>query len=171
MYSLDDLGTFVSLRPSEATLDALEALQASMGLTSPVLRDALHCTVVDSSKTMRGYTAWGELYPSIHAEPVMLAVWPWMEDRECVVLQLKSEDIVLRNQRLCDVYHVPAGKYPFIPHITLGYGTESETVRLLSPSVLQAVIPRVSFVKEYSIACCSEVRDHILKNLNTDSPL
>ena len=171
MYSIDDLGTFVSLRPSEATLDAIEALQAAMGLTKPVPRDSIHCTVVDSVKTMRGYTAWGELYPSIHATPTMLAVWPWMDDRECVVLQLNSEDIVLRNQRLCDIYQVPPTQHSFVPHITLAYGTENDTVRLLPPSVLQMAIPRVSFVKEYSIACCSEVRDHILKNLNTESPL
>lgn len=169
MYSIDDLGTFVSLRPSSNSLDELEALQAAMQLPNPVPRDSIHCTVVDSAKTMRGYTAWGEIWPCIHSTPVGLAKWPWLDNRECVVLLLDSEDIILRNQRLCDIYKVPPAKYPFVPHITLAYGTENDDIRLLPPSVLQLAIQRVSFVKEYSIACCSEVRDHILKNLNTDN--
>ena len=168
MYALDDLGTFVSLRPSTNSLDELVALQAAMELPNPVPRDSLHCTIVDSTKTMRGYTAWGEVWPCIHATPVALARWPWMGNRECVVLILDSEDIILRNQRLCDIYKVPPAKYPFIPHITLSYGTENDAARLLAPSVLQMAIPRVSFVKEYSVACCSEVRDHILKTINLD---
>lgn len=168
MYSIDDLGTFVSLRPSFNSLDALEALQLAMGLSNPVPRDSIHCTVIDSSKTMRGYTAWGEIWPCIHATPISVARWPWMDDRECVVLLLDSEDIILRNHRLRDIYRVPPARYPFIPHVTLAYGTENDDIRMLAPSVLQMAIPRVSFVKEYSIACCSEVRDHILKNLNTE---
>ena len=163
MYSLDDLGTFVSLRPSSHSLDELQALQKVLDLPNPVTRDALHCTVVDSAKTMRGYTAWGEIWPCIRACPISIQRWPWMVDRECVVLTLNSDDIVVRNQRLVDIYNIPPSKYPFAPHITLAYGTEG----CVLPDAIQSVLPSITFVKEYSIACCSDVRDFILQNLNT----
>lgn len=160
-----DLGIFVGLRPSLESLDDLQVLQMGLGLPNPVPREDLHCTVMDSEQTMTGYTAWGEIWPRIRASSYNLEVWNWMDTRQCVVLILESEDIVSRHNRLRELYDVPSPPHPYVPHITLAYGTEQSDFHLLSPSVLVMSYPQIAFVEEYSLPYCSKVKDYIVHQM------
>ena len=147
-----DTGTFVALRPSSSSLDDLEVLQQIVNVSTPVPRELLHCTLVDSPKTMEGFSAYGNIWPGIFTSPSHLEVWPWESDRECLVLVLHDEEnITLRHSILNEVYEVPPASHPFVPHITLAYGTEKDTLRLISPSVLQSTIISINLIEEYSV--------------------
>ena len=147
-----DTGTFVALRPSSSSLDDLERLQQIVKVFNPVPRALLHCTLVDSPKTMDGFKAIGNLCSGIFTIPSHLEVWSWEVKHECLVLVLcKEENITLRHATLNSTYEIPAPGYPFVPHITLAYGTENDILRLISPSVVQSTIASINFVEEYSI--------------------
>ncbi len=141
------LGTFGALTPSTKCQQKLTFFMQDNNIQNPVLPEDMHCTLLQSSKYVPGFSAEASLAKPIFANNLKCAVFNKKDKdggkRQVLVVTFNCPEIIQRRERIIkdagDNYKEAATKNEYIPHITLSYdaGTEPLDTDLLTYNLSQ----------------------------------
>lgn len=117
--SKKEKGTFVGMRFSEDSVKKIMKFIKDNKVPNPIDKDDLHVTVVYSLNIMDGYEPKGELDPPIEVEPKKISLFG--EDKDALVVELKSSKLRKRNREIVDTYKPKQTYTDYKPHFTLSY--------------------------------------------------
>lgn len=115
-------GTYAGLRFGDGDEDKIMSLIKKMGIPNPISREDIHLTLLYSRKYLPNYKAAQDT--DMWAYPDDFHIFKGFDDKEILVLLLKSDDAHKRHKFLMKE-HGATYDYPeYKPHITLSYDVD-----------------------------------------------
>jgi len=152
------LGTFGALVPSTKCQQKLTFFMQDNNIKNPVLPEDMHCTLLQSTKYVPGYSAETSLARPIFANNLKCAIFDKRDaeggKRQVLVVTFNCPEIIQRRERVIrdagDNYKEAATRNTYIPHITLSYdaGTDPLDVDMLTYN-LSEYLDLLLFDSEY----------------------
>lgn len=120
---------YVDVEPDEDTKRALHRLQARFKLPNPLNTQKMHCTLIYSRMPCKT----PKIFPNrvFNAEFEKFDVFEQRNGKKCLVLKLKSPDLLKRHQALMDEMEASYDFDDYLPHITLSYDIEDFDIEQL----------------------------------------
>lgn len=127
-------GTYVAVKFSDETLDALQQLQSELKLLNKVKREDLHSTIVYSRVKIPYRINKVDTNEALVSQNQSLQLWETSDGKALVLLMNDAASLKFRH----DYAKVLGATYDFpdyLPHITLSYNVGVQKVELFDTQI------------------------------------
>lgn len=115
-------GTFVGVKISKESKDALISASKKMKVPNIIDKDKIHITLIYSRKHLPKFEAKGKLEKPIIVSVDKLDIFPAQEgDSKALIVKLDAPDLVKRHKEIMKEEGATYDFPKYIPHITLSY--------------------------------------------------
>lgn len=127
---LHPYGTYVSVRPNEASCNLLVDLQNKLGLNDRVPPNKLHVTITYSKRPCPAASKLSGMPAEWPAKVVGFERWQGADGSWCLVAKLDCKPAVKMHHHMREEYGATHDYPDFTPHVTLSYNCEDRDYTL-----------------------------------------
>lgn len=149
---LEQLGTFIALKPSIKTLQAIDRFILDQDIPNPLPDDMRHCTLIHSERYLEN-----EYRCSCILDRPLIGVNPEMDilgdgkENKALVIRFESQSVTKRHEDLLREFDLTWDYPEYIPHVSLTYDmADWEGDLALLSYKLSDYLDHLEFVEEYS---------------------